>query len=478
MKPPVPNLTAGSIPRTLFVFALPIMLGNVLQSVNGSVNSIWVGNFLGEAALSATSNANAVIFLLLGAVFGVTMAATILIAQSVGARRPEEAKRIVGTSVSFFAVLSIAMSAAGIVLSESILRGMQTPAASLPLALIYLRVMFAALPLSYAYFFVMAALRGAGDSKTPFYFLVISVILDIVLNPLLIFGIGPFPRMGIAGSATATLLAQAISLAALMQHIYAKRNPLVLHQDELHLLRIDWNIVRTLVVKGMPMGAQMIVLSTSMVLMFKLVNRYGAETTAAFAASMQLWNYIQMPAMALGAAVSSMAAQNIGAGLWSRVYAVARTSVLFNFLLTGLPVILLYIFASQALGLFLPRGSAALPIALHLNRIALWSFPLFGVSMVLSGVVRAAGAVIAPLLILGTAMLLVRLPGAYWAASHWSEDGVWWSFPAAAVTAMTLTGLYYKFGNWRSAKMQLRSYAAATIESDTAANTADTETTA
>jgi putative MATE family efflux protein len=317
--------------------------------------------------------------------------------------------------------------------------------------------MFLALPLSYAYFFVMAALRGAGDSKTPFYFLIISVVLDIALNPLLIFGWGPIPRMGIAGSATATLLAQAISLGALMRHIYVKRNPLVLHRGEFHLLRIDWSIVRTLIVKGLPMGAQMIVLSLSMVLLFKLINRYGEETTAAFAASMQLWNYVQMPALALGGAVSSMAAQNIGAGLWPRVYQIARTSIFFNLLLSGVPVVLLYIFAQPALGLFLPHGSPAVAVAMHLNAIILWSFPLFGISMVLSGLVRAAGAVIPPLLILATAMLVVRLPAAYWAADHWNEDGIWWSFAAAAITAMSLTVLYYKFGNWRSAKMQARS---------------------
>ncbi len=461
MKPEASKLTTGSIPQTLFAFTLPILIGNVLQSVNGSVNSIWVGNFLGEAALSATSNANAVMFLLLGAVFGITMAATILIAQHVGAQRPDEAKRVVGTSTSFFAVLSLIVAVAGILLCEPILRAMQTPAASLPFALIYLRVMFVALPLSYAYFFVMAALRGAGDSKTPFIFLLVSVVLDIALNPLLMFGWGPIPRLGIAGSALASLLAQAISFAALMRHIYVQRNPLALHRGELHLLRIDWSIVRTLVVKGLPMGAQMIVLSLSMVILFKLINRYGEETTAAFAASMQLWNYVQMPALALGGAVSSMAAQNIGAGLWTRVYQIARTSMVFNLLLSGIPVLLLYIFARPALGLFLPHGSPALPIALHLNAIILWSFPLFGVAMVLGGLVRSSGAVIPPLLILVVAMLVVRLPAAYWAADRWGEDGIWWSFCAAAVTAMSLTVLYYKFGNWRSAKMQARSAATA-----------------
>lgn len=462
MKSDTSKLTTGSIPQALFTFTLPILLGTMLQSINGSVNAMWVGNFLGEAALSATSNSNAVLFLLMGAVFGITMAATILIAQHVGANRPDDAKRVVGTSTTFFAVLAVLVAIAGILLSESILHAMQTPPAALPLAVIYLRVMFIALPLSYAYFFVMAALRGAGDSKTPFKFMLLSAVLDIGLNPLLIFGWGPIPRLGIAGSAIATLLAQAISFTALMRHIYAHRNPLALHRGEFHLLRVDWGIVRVLVVKGLPMGAQMIVLSLSMVVMFKLVNRYGADTTAAFAASMQLWLYVQMPAMALGGAVSSMAAQNIGAGLWPRVYQIARTSVLFNLLLTGVPVILLYIFARPALGLFLPHGSVALPLALHLNAIALWSFPLFGISMVLSGLVRAAGAVVPPLLILVAAMLVVRLPAAYWAADHWGENGIWWSFPASAITAMSLTMLYYKFGNWRSATMQARSAAAAT----------------
>ncbi len=106
MRPSSTGLTTGSIPRTLFTFALPILMGNVLQSINGSINSIWVGKFLGTAALTATNNANIVMFLLLGSVFGITMASTILIAQNVGARKSAEAKRVVGTSATFFMVLA------------------------------------------------------------------------------------------------------------------------------------------------------------------------------------------------------------------------------------------------------------------------------------------------------------------------------------------------------------------------------------
>ena len=453
MKKGPAQLTTGPISRTLFMFALPILMGNVLQSLNGSVNAIWVGSYLGTAALTATNNSNIVMFLLLGAVFGFTMASTILVAQSVGAGKMAEAKRVVGTSATFFFVLSLLFALLGVALSPSILAWMGTPADALPLGVTYMRVMFLALPASYAFFFVNAALRGAGDSRTPFIFLLMSVVLDIALNPLLIFGLGPIPRMGIGGSAAATLISQTLSLLAMLRYIYVKKVPLALHAGEWHLLRIDWQIVRTLVVKGIPMGLQMIVLSSSMVLFMRVVNRFGSDTAAAFAAAMQLWNYVQMPALALGAAVSSMAAQNIGAGLWDRVRDTARVGVWFNFLLTGVPVLLIYLASRHAIGVFLPAGSPAIDIAVHLNLIVLWSFPLFGVSMVLSGVVRAAGAVVAPLLILAIALLGVRAPLAYLTVERWGADALWWSFTISAIVAMSLTVFYYRAGNWRLARM-------------------------
>jgi putative MATE family efflux protein len=273
------SLTEGSISRGLLRFALPILYANVLQSLNGSVNSIWVGRYLGEAALTATSNANTVMFLLIGAAFGIAMAATILIGQCIGANDLKEAKRVVGTSATFFAAISVFMAIAGLVLCEPLLIAMKTPADSLPLAVAYMRVIFLALPCLYMYAFVMSVLRGAGDSKTPFYFMLLSVAIDIALNPVFIFGWGPIPKFGIAGSALATFVAQAVSLTALVNHLYRRRHLLVLHKDELKHLRVDWAIVGTLVKKGIPMSAQMLVISLSAVLMIALVNRFGVETT-------------------------------------------------------------------------------------------------------------------------------------------------------------------------------------------------------
>jgi putative MATE family efflux protein len=428
-------------------------MGNLLQSVNGSVNSIWVGKFLGEAALAAAGNANVVMFLLFGVLFGFSMAATIMVGQCVGAKDVAEAKRVVGTAAGFFLGLSLLMGLAGFVLAGRLMSWLGTPPDALPLALAYMRIIFLALPFMGGLFFVMAVLRGAGDSRTPFIYLALSVVLDIGLNPLLIFGWGPVPHLGIAGSALATLIAQGVSFAALVVHLYRVHNFLCIRRGELRLFIVDWSLVRLLVTKGVPMGLQMFVVSSSMIALMSLVNRFGSEETAGFNAALQLWNYVQMPALAIGAAVSSMAAQNVGAGRWDRVNRVAWTGVVFNLASGGALIGLIYALNRAALGLFLPAHGMALELAVHLNTIVLWSFALFGMSLVLYGVVRATGAVVPPLIMLALALWGIRVPFAYALIDRWHADAIWWSFPVASIASVIMASLYYQFGNWRKAQL-------------------------
>ncbi|HEX7817654.1 MATE family efflux transporter [Dyella sp.] len=448
-----PLLTEGPIARTLLLFALPILGSTVLQSLNASVNAMWIGHYLGESALTATANATLILFLLLSAVFGVSMACTILIGQAMGARHVTEAKRVVGTSATFFLAASVAMAVVSYALTPLLLRAMGTPVDALRYAVPYLRVIFLALPSMYCYNFLMMTLRGAGDSRTPFLFMGLSVLLDVALNPILIFGWGPFPRMGIAGSATATLIAQTVALAALLATLYVRKHFLCIGRTELGLLRPDGTILRSLIFKGLPMGLQMIVISTSAILMMRLVNGFGSQTTAAYGAATQLWNYVQMPAMAIGAAVSSMAAQNVGARLWDRVGRIAAIGVGYNFLMSGALIGVIYVFNAPALNLFLPGDSAGLAIAQHVNMIAVWSFMFFGVTFVLFGVVRSTGAVKAPLIILFITMWLVRPPFALSMMPHLGADAIWWSFPLGSLLSMLMAMAYYRWGGWKHAHM-------------------------
>ncbi|MDZ4373953.1 MAG: MATE family efflux transporter [Phenylobacterium sp.] len=449
----LPDLTKGPISQTLVMFALPVMATNILQSLNGSANAIWVSHVLGEAALTATSNANQIMFLMLGAVFGLSMASNIMIGQAVGSGDEAQAKRVIGTSTAFFAVVSLSVGLLGVWLTPFILDAMGTPAAARADAIAYLRVIFSAMPFMYFFSYVMMAQRGTGDSRTPFYFSILMVALDIVLNPLLITGYGPFPQLGIAGSATATLVAQTITLVAMIVHLYRRRSILVLRPGEFHLLIPDLTVIRGLVLKGLPMGFQMMVTSLAAVTMMSLVNQHGVDTSAAYGAAAQLWTYVQMPAMALGAAVSSMAAQNVGAGRMDRVEQTARAGALWALLFTAVPVVLIYLADPWVLRAFLPGDSPSLPIAIHINSIVLWGFIPFGIAFIFAGVVRATGAVWPPLLAMIVSLWLVRVPLAMALEPYIGADAIWISFPIGAATTLILAAGYYVWGGWRNSRM-------------------------
>jgi putative MATE family efflux protein len=282
--------------------------------------------------------------------------------------------------------------------------------------------------------------------------MLVSGLLDVGLNPLLIRGMGPLPGMGIAGSALATSIAQWSSLILMLCWMYWRRSLLCISLKELKYLRMDHAILRSLLTKGVPIGMQVVVVSTSMILMISLVDRYGSTTVAAYGACFQLWSYIQMPAFALGSAVSSMTAQNVGAHRWDRVGLITRAGIVYVAVLTGALVAAVTLSDNAAFSLFLGDNLQAIAIAKHMHLIVSWSFVFFGIAFIFTSTVRATGAVVPPLIILIIAIWGVRIPAALF-LSHSGVNGILWGFPAGSVASVVMTGLYYRFGSWRSAKM-------------------------
>ena len=447
------DLTSGPIAKTMLVFMLPVLGTNVLQSLNATVNTFWVSHSLGMAAMAAIQNANIIMMLLMGAVFGISMASNILVAQAVGAGDYALIKRVIGTAISFFFCVSFSLAVFGSIFSPHILDAMGTPGPARPFAIAYLRIVFMTMPFMYFFMFLQMAQRGAGDSKTPFYFSLLAVGIDVVMNPILINGFFGFPRLGIAGSAVSTLIGQGVSMACLVTYLYRTHSILLLRRDELHMLRPDPDILKMLVFRGLPMGFQMLVMSGAALVMLRFVNAYGVVIGAAYAASTQIWTYVQMPAMALGASVSSMAGQNIGAGKWDRVDQVARTGVLMGLVVTGAVAMVIILSGDLAPRLFLPVGSPALAHAVHMNSIVIWSFVIFAINFTLSGVVRATGAVWPPLIILIVSMWLIRVPFADFLQPHIGADAIWWSFPFGTITSALLSAAYYVWGGWRKLRL-------------------------
>jgi len=469
------NLTEGPIASTLILFSLPMLGGNILQQLNATANQFWVAHLLGATDITAIGNANSIMMLMMGAIFGATMAANILIAQQVGAGDITLVKRIMGTAVFFFLVISITLSLTGGIFAPHILAAMRTPPAARDEAIVYLRVVFAAMPFMYFFQFLQMAQRGAGDSRTPFYFMGLAVVLDIILNPLLIAGAGPtiggwgpFPRipfpihipgMGVAGSAASTFIAQGVSLVLLLVTLYRRHSVLMLKGRELRYLWPSMEILRPLIFRGIPMSLQMFIMSAAGMVMITFVNGFGAVTSAAYVGALQVWNYIQMPGMAVGASVSSMAGQNVGAGQWARVERIAVIGLCLSVAVTGSIAVIIYLLGPLPLYIFLPATtpsgaiSPTIPLALHIDRTVLWAFVIFNATFALSGIVRSTGAVWPPLLILTVSMLVIRVPFAFFMIPRFGMEAIWWSFPLGTITSSVLTALYYKYGNWRQVRM-------------------------
>ena len=456
-KPSAPrrgrDLTEGPITRTLLAFALPTLGSNVLQSLNGSINSIWVGRFLGEGALAATTNANLVMFLMFSLGFGFGMAATILVGQSMGARDLTGARRAMGSAIGLFGVTSVLVALLGWLFAPALLRVLATPPDAQAMALAYLRVIFLALPPLFLGVLLSMGLRGTGDSMTPLRLMVLSVLLDAGLNPFLIAGIGPFPRMGIAGAATATLIANYTVLVVGLVYIYWRDLPIRLRGAELRFLVPDPRLLAVIFVKGLPIGLQMLVFTLSALVMVGLVNRAGVDVTAAYGIAQQLWTYVQMPAMAIGTAVSAMVAQNIGAGRWDRVSAITWSGVGTNIVITTVMVTLILIFDRPLFALFVGGHSPAIPIARQIQLIGSWSFIIFGITLVLFATVRANGAVYMPLLILALSVFVGRIGFAALLLPRYGTEILWWSFPIGSAFSLSLALLYYRYGRWRAPGM-------------------------
>lgn len=443
------DLISGPILKTLVLFSAPTLASNILQSLNGSINSIWVGRLLGEGALAATANANVIMFLVFSAAFGFGMAATVKIGQAFGAKDVLAARRTFGSAIGFCVIISLIVGTLGWVFAPELLTAMAAPGETYVYALTYLRVIFIAMPASMITVILSMGLRGGGDAATPLKFMVLSSVLDIGLNPLLINGFGPIPPLGIAGSALATTIAAVASMAGIVAYVYTKDLPLRLRGAELKWLWPRRDELGYILTKGLPMGAQMLVISAAGIIVIGLVNREGILVSAAYGAALQLWTYLQMPAMAISAAVSAMAAQAIGAGLNDRLGKISRWGVVLNLSVTGTLCAMILLFDRPALELFLGATSPAVNEARHIQFLASWSYVIFGITMVLFGTMRAGGVVWTPLIILSLALYPVRLGFYYVFYPVLGVDALWLAFPVSSAFAVVLSIYAYRKPGWR-----------------------------
>ncbi|HZY95949.1 MAG TPA: MATE family efflux transporter [Candidatus Cybelea sp.] len=430
--------------QILLVFLVPFMLSNVLQSVSQTMASIWIGRLISTQALGAISAVFPIVFLLFSFVFGVSSGASVLVGQAFGANDHHKVKRIAGTVIAAALYLGIIVAVLGAFGSPTVLGWLRTPPDIIGQADAYARVLFLTMPVFFVYFVYATILRGTGDSTTPFYALIVSAVLAIVITPLFIVGVFGLPKLGVVSAAVAGLIANAAALAWLLYYLHRRDHLLKFDRETLEDMLIDWKILLAVVKIGVPTGLQVMMVSLAEIVIIGLVNNFGSSATAAYGAVNQIVGYVQFPAISIGISASIFAAQCIGARREDKLGSVIRSAVGLNYVIGGIIVGLCYIFAWQILGWFI-TDAHTLAIAHGLLMLVLWSYLLFGNSAVLSGVMRGSGTVLWPTINGIFAIWCVELPAAYILMHYLGLKGVWLGYPIAYCVVLMLQFRYYEF---------------------------------
>lgn len=464
MSAALPSATSrfvtAPITPTLLRFSVPLLATNLLHAVSATWSAVWVGQILGANALTAVVTANMIVFMLMGAVMGIGTAAGVAIGQSLGSGDPGAIKRITGCALAFVMCFSVIVAATGWWLSPAIVGALGTPAESRDYAVVNLRWTCASMPAIFTYLVTVMMIRGTGDSRTPFRFTLLWIGLSMTLVPLLLSGAGGLlPGTGIAGVGIGSLLAASLALAALAAHIYRDRLPMALHRADLHHLRPEPALLKLMLQRGVPVGLESIVTQGAYFVLIGQVNAYGAATAAAYSGAVQLWTFVQMPSNALAASMSAMAAMNIGAGRWPRVEQIALRGCLISLSASLGATLVIYLagvlFDDLPLRLFISSDSDVLAHARRINFITLWGWIPLAITMGLFAVVRANGAMAAPMLVFMTTMWGCRVPFAIWLKPWLGDASIWWSFPFGSIASALIAYGYYRWGRWRLRPLML-----------------------
>jgi len=434
--------------KALFFFVVPLMLSNMLQSTSTTVSSMLLGRMVSLEALAAVSAFFPVLFTLIAFIIGVGSGSSVLIGQAYGAKNYPQLRVIMGTTLTFTFVLGVLLAILGGTFTREVLIIIKTPVNIIDDSMIYGRITFVALPVLFLYAVYTTFLRGTGDSRTPFYFLVFSTILSLILTPALILGWAGLPALGVAGAAYASVVSSLTAFIVLLAYLVKVNHPLKFDSTMLEHLSINTRVLKLLLKIGIPTSIQMIFISLSEIAVLSLVNSYGSSATAAYGAVNQVVSYVEMPAVSMGIAVSVFGSQAIGAGEVSRLRAILRAGVFLSYAVGGLLILGTYLSGREVLGLFL-TDPATLEMAYRLLVINLWADLIFGNITVLSGLMRASGNVFWPTTLSIVSIWGVLVPAAYFLSPRMGIEGIWLAYPIQFAAGLLLQfGYYYFF--WRN----------------------------
>ena len=452
------NMITDQPGKSLFFFALPMILGNLFQQFYTTVDSIIVGQFVGEDALAAVGASYSLTTVFIMIAIGGGIGASVITSQYLGAGIYRKMKTSVSTALISFLVLSLALSAVGLLGNRGILTGLNTPENILPDAVLYLEIYFLGLPFLFMYNILSSIFNALGNSRTPLYLLIFSSLLNIVMDLVMVRAF----HLGVAGVAIATVLAQGLSavisfclLLRLLGTFTQETDPQKAHEaDEEKRKLYDFSMLGNMIKVAIPSMLQQSIVSIGMLLVQSVVNGFGSSVLAGYTAGMRIESICIVPMIATGNAVSTFTAQNLGAGKPERVKKGYLAGVKMVAAFAVGICLILTVFHEAIINAFLETGSDASAFATgndYLTFIAFF-FVCIGMKAITDGVLRGAGDVVV-FTLANLVNLGIRVSFAFCFAVIIGVEAVWFAVPMGWTTNFVISFIRYLSGKWSRKKL-------------------------
>lgn len=434
-------LTEGNIARQLIIFSVPLLIGNLFQQLYNTVDSIIVGNYVGGQALAAVGTSTPLINLLIGFFMGIAAGAGVIISRFYGAGKEEELISSVHTFAAFTLICGFVMTVIGVLGSRMFLGWIQAPADILADADTYLKIYFGGILFTMIYNSGSGILRAVGDSRNPLLFLVVSSLINVVLD--LVFVI--YFKMGTAGVAWATLIATAVSAFLVVFVLFRTKGQYRIIPSK---IRIDKSMLKEIIRIGIPSGLQQMIVSFSNTLVQSYVNRFDYAAIAGFSSANKFDNFLGLPAQSFSLAITTFVSQNLGAKKLERAKKGIRVCLILSIvtvMMIGIPA---YLFSDQCIRIFVDE-EAVIAVGSTMMRTVIPFYFALCINQILMGAIRGAGVTTVPMIvsifsfcIVRQIMLAVLMPIVN------SVNLVFWSYSLTWLLCSFLYIAYYFKGNW------------------------------
>jgi len=447
-KPPKKSkYTEGKILSSLVSLAIPIIMANILHTAYQLIDTFWLGR-LGANAVAAVSISFPILFLILSIGAGLTLAGTVIVANHKGAENQVEVNYSSSQTVLVIFFISILLAVIGYFSAAPLMKLVGAGPEILDDSVRYFKFSSFGFVFLFMFFVFQSLMRGIGNVMLPMYIVLSTVLLNLVLDPLFIFGWGSIPGYGVAGAAVASVITQGISAFIGISILVRGKKGI---QIKWKHMRFDFTWVKRMFKLGIPSSLEQSSRAAAMTVMVMLVTSFGSEVVAAYGIGARVLSLIVVPALGFAMATTTLVGQNIGAGKIKRANKIGDLSN--NIAFFGLTAIgmLLFVFAEPITRFFVPNDEQVIQDGALFIKIMAPSFGLLGVQQVLNGVFNGAGFTSASLLISVFSLWMIRFPTAF-VLSHKTTlefEGIWWAFPISNLIAAIIAFVYYKMGYWK-----------------------------